>query len=383
VARRPLRPRQRLALLAAAALLAALAGALVGARAGGDEPPTPAGSPAPAPARSAGSERDRAELLAQVGGLVVLRFRGATLPAYVREALRERRAAGVVLFGDNVTGPAQLRALTAGIQRAARGRALVLTDQEGGAVRTLPWAAPSLPAPARGSEQEAQAQALAAARDLRAHGVNVALAPVADVAVGPGSVMAGRALPGDAGRVAALVRASLRGFAAGGVAATVKHFPGLGAASANTDDTAVTVPAPAVELEARDLPPFAAAVEAGVPLVMASHALYPALDGERIASQSPAILRGLLRERLGFHGVVVTDSLEAQAVVRRSSTPTAAARSLAAGADLLLTTGPGSYLDVVRRLLADARRSPALRERVREATGRVEALRDRLARAPR
>ena len=185
-----------------------------------------------------------------------------------------------------------------------------------------------------------------------------------------------RAFAGDGATVGRLVRANLRGYDGTGVLPTVKHFPGLGAATTNTDFGRATVS----RLGATDLAPFRAAIAADVPLVMSSHALYPQLDGRRIASQSRTIMHGLLRERLGFRGVAITDSLEAKAVVTRSSTPTAAARSLAAGNDLLLTTGRGSYIHVRRRLVAEARRSPAFRARLREALGRVEALRARLDR---
>ena len=115
------------------------------------------------------------------------------------------------------------------------------------------------------------------------------------------------------------------GYRAGGVAATAKHFPGLGAAALNTDDGPVTIDA-AARRAARSASwsRSAAAVDAHVPLVMLSHALYPALDARRIASQSPAVATGLLRRRLGFHGVTVTDSLEAAAVLARSDVAAAA-----------------------------------------------------------
>jgi beta-N-acetylhexosaminidase len=115
-----------------------------------------------------------------------------------------------------------------------------------------------------------------------------------------------------------------------------------------------------------------------VPLVMVSHALYPALDPDRIASQSPAILQGLLRERLGFRGAIITDSLEARAVIDRSDVGTAAVRSLRAGADIVLSTGSGSYRDVYDALLASAKRSRATRTRVRVAAARVLELKKRL-----
>ena len=220
-------------------------------------------------------------------------------------------------------------------------------------------------------------EALAAGRQLRAVGVNANLAPVADVAL-PGSVMASRAFPGDAAAVAAATRASVSGLDAARVAATAKHFPGLGGATVNTDDGPATV-----EFRRSELQPFRAAVESGVPLVMLSHALYPALDGERIASQSPAIVDGLLRTELGFEGVIVTDSLEAQAVLDRSGVAEAAERSLRAGADLILMTGSASWNEVFPRLLRTARTSPAFRRRIDESAARVLALKRRLGlRAP-
>jgi beta-N-acetylhexosaminidase len=115
-----------------------------------------------------------------------------------------------------------------------------------------------------------------------------------------------------------------------------------------------------------------------VPLVMASHAVYPSLDPDAIASQSSYVLQRLLRQRLGFRGVIVTDSIEAKAVTERSGPAVAAVRSVRAGADLVLTTGPGSHLRVLRALLAEARRSPAFRRRVEESAARVLALKREL-----
>ncbi|MDP9384363.1 MAG: hypothetical protein M3P50_03850, partial [Actinomycetota bacterium] len=206
---------------------------------------------------------------------------------------------------------------------------------------------------------------------LRASGVNVSLAPVADVPTVPGSALAGRAFSSDIEAAASAVGEAVRGFREGGVAPTAKHFPGLGGATVNTDD------APADVEERPDLRPFAAAVEAGVPLVMLSHARYPAVDADRIASQSSAVVEGLLRDELGFRGVAVTDSMEAAAAVATGTLEATAERSIRAGVDLLLTTGRGSYLRIYRHLETAARRSPALAERVREAAERVGALRRR------
>jgi beta-N-acetylhexosaminidase len=279
-------------------------------------------------------------------------FDGTTLPGYMARRLHARETVGTVLFGANVVDAAQTKRLTAAIQRAAGGDALVMVDQER-TVRQLPFAD--------------------TADDIARAGVNMNLAPVADVAQ-PGSVMTGRAFDTD---VSENVVAASRELLDAGVLPTVKHFPGFGRATENTDDAPVTIEASREELET-DLGPFRAAIDADVPLVMASHALYPALDPDYIASQSPVVLGDLLRDELGFDGVVITDSLEAEAVLARSSVEVAAERSLAAGADLLLMTGRGSWIDVFPYLLRRARVSAALRTRIAESAARVRRLRSSL-----
>jgi beta-N-acetylhexosaminidase len=372
--------RRRLIALAAAACLALVVGVVVGAGAGGDGG---RGEPAPRPAAKRAPPKPAVRaarglsLRRQAGQLVVMRFNGAGPPAYVERALRAGRAAGVILFKDNIASQADLGRLVRALQRAAGGSALVTTDQEGGAIRNLPWAGPAQGQAATATPAQAAAVARGAARDLRAAGVNVNLAPVGDVAE-PGSVMQGRAFPGDARQVAALTAAAVRGYRGSRVAATVKHFPGLGAATENTDDAPVTLVRTPEQLLGEDLPSFRAAIAAHVPLVMASHALYPSLDAHSIASQSSYVLQRLLRERLGFRGVVVTDSLEARAVTARAGPAEAGVRSVAAGADLVLTTGAGSHLRVLRALIAEARRSPAFRRRVAESAARVLALKREL-----
>jgi beta-N-acetylhexosaminidase len=178
--------------------------------------------------------------------------------------------------------------------------------------------------------------------------------------------------------VSALVASSVGGYRGSHVAPTLKHFPGLGEAGLNTDDASVTISSSRAALLARDLPPFAAGIKAGAPLVMASHALYKGFDPANIASQSKPILTTLLRRRLGFEGVVITDSMEAAAVLKRSSLELAALRSLNAGADLLLLTGAASFPRVEKELTLAARRSPKFRLRIAEAAARVIALKKSL-----
>lgn len=374
--------------LIAAAALALVAGAAIG---GDGEPdvkgPAAAATASPGP-EAAASEATSArakekDLPARVlaGRTVIMRFAGSPEPAYVREALREGRAAGVILFRDNLPDASATRALTRRLQKAGRGRALLMTDQEGGAIRNLSWAPPTASASTLQTADAARDASAAAARGLRSAGINVNLAPVADLG-GPGRVMRARAFPGSPAAVARLSAAAVKAYRGTGVAPTAKHFPGLGAATANTDDAAVTIDRPARTIGATDLPPFKAAISAGVPLVMLSHARYPALDGRRIASQSRAVVTDLLKRRLAFEGVAITDSIEAEAVRGRMGPEEAAVRSVRAGIDLVLTTGPGSHLRVYRALRAQARRNPAFKRRLADAAGRVQALRRSVAGRP-
>jgi beta-N-acetylhexosaminidase len=250
-----------------------------------------------------------------------------------------------------------------------------MVDQEGGEIRTVQHVGPPSGQPFQGGPGAVRRAARSAARGLRAIGVNVNLAPVADLPRA-GSVMATRAFSGDGRGVAARTRASIRGMRDAGIAATAKHFPGLGGATVNTDDGPAAVGGPVDS----DLVPFRAAVNEGVPLVMLSHASYTSLDGDRIASQSRRIVSGILRDRLGFEGVIVTDSMEAAAVLARSGVAEAAERSIRAGADLILMTGSASWNDVFPRLLAEARRDPAFRKRIRDGAARVLALKRALLR---
>ena len=259
----------------------------------GREEPTPSVSPAPqttaleqstaAPTPTA-PPPTKLPLKEQVGKLVVLRFNGTTVPTYVKDVLRKGWAAGVILFKDNITDPAQLKTMTAELRKASpKVVPIICTDQEGGVIRNLTWAPP-----ANGqANQVAGRDAKAAAQALRAAGLNVSLAPVADVPSVDNAAMGTRAFSRDATVVAAKTKAAVEGWMAGKVAPTAKHFPGLGGTTVNTDRGSTSIPnAPT----SSDLAPFKAAIDADVPLIMSSHARYPRLDGQRIASQSHAIL---------------------------------------------------------------------------------------------
>lgn len=357
-----------------------------GADAAGGSGAAGGGGTAQTPAERARAAVARMSLERQVGQLLIVSFSGTTAPGYVTDALRGGRAAGVILFGGNAPSAASVRALSAQLQRAAGGDAIVSLDQEGGDIRTLEFAPPSAGQASQPTPAAARASAAATAAALRDVGVNVTLGPVADVAATtPGSFMAGRAFPGDARAVAASVAAAVGAYRRAGVEPTPKHFPGVGGATQNTDYDSAAIDRTRDQLVAEDLAPYRAAQRAGARIVMTGHARFPAIDGDTIASQSRAIVTDLLRGELGFDGVVMTDSLEARAV--DAATPgdadvgLAAVRSLAAGNDLLLLTGPGSFPLAREALIAHARRDSTIRARVAESAARVVQLRAALASA--
>jgi beta-N-acetylhexosaminidase len=356
--------------LAVPAGVAFLLGAVFGAQ-GDDTPRPPAREATPAPAQRAHAAAEKLTLEQQVGHLVILRFAGTQPPGYVLRAMRQGRAAGVILFRDNTVSPGQVRALT-GALRKAGGDPIVCLDQEGGDVRVLPWAGPRRSAPEQQDAGTVHADALDAGRALHGVGVTTTLAPVADVPSVDGAALAGRAFSRDPKTVSDAVSDAIEGWHDGGVETTVKHFPGLGGATVNTDDGPSTIARTPEEMQS-DLQPFRAAIAAGADFVMAGHATYPALDGLHIASQSPAIITGLLRGDLGFKGVVMTDSLEAAAVQATGELEQAAVASIEAGVDVILTTGRGSYGRVYRALLARAKSDPRFRARVRSSAARVLA----------
>jgi beta-N-acetylhexosaminidase len=367
--------RRRLAALGAAAMVALVVGIVIGASGNSDDDtsrPDRVDRTQPEQGRATRQAVDRLSLRKQVGQLVISSFDEPTRPDYIRRRLQAGETAGVILFGRNGGDAAHWRRLTRSIQAAARGRALIMVDQEGGDIRTVAHAGPAAGQASQGGPDQVEAAAREAAGQLRDVGVNVNLAPVADVAERGGvpSVMDGRAFAGGPEEVAAATRASIRGMRAEAIAATAKHFPGLGGSQVNTDDAPATV---AGEIHT-DLVPFEAAIAERVPLVMLSHAHYPALDADAIASQSPAIATGLLRDELGYEGVVVTDSMEAQAVLAGSGVAEASVRSIRAGADLVLLTGSASWNEVFPALLDEARQDPEFRARVRASAARVLSL---------
>ena len=288
----------------------------------------------------------------------------------------------MILFARNVAGRAGIRRLAARLQAIPRPRGhgsplLVMVDQEGGPVRRVPGP-PARSAAQLGAEspRESRAAGRAAGRLLRGVGVNVDLAPVADVGR-PGSALVGegRIFSNAPARVASHAVAFATGLGEMGVAAAAKHFPGFGAAEANTDDRPVTIAAPLATLRAVDLRPFRALVAHRVPLVMLSTAVYPALD-RRPAALSRRVATDELRRRMGFVGVSISDALDTPALAAVGGDARVAIRAAGAGTDLLIFAGSYEAGDRAARGLARAFRAGTLqREGSEEAVDRILRLR--------
>jgi len=279
-----------------------------------------------------------------VGQRFVVALSGTTPSPALLGRVRRGEIGGVILFGANVVGQAQLRRLTATLQNAARDARrpplLIATDQEGGKVRRLPWAGPLPSATALGrlEPKAIRSEGLASGKALRLAGVNVNLAPVADVPRS-GSFMAleERTFAGSPAAVARATVAFARGLAGARVAAAAKHFPGIGRASRNTDRTAVELAVSRQEIDRSDLVPFRDAIAGGVPIVMISNATYPALDSKPAPWSTK--VQSLLRDDLGFRGVTISDALDGAAATRGRALASVAALAAEAGVDLLLLTG--------------------------------------------
>ena len=265
---------------------------------------------------------------------------------------------GIVLFGRNTFNPSglithnlrypvQIARLTNGLQKAARSQAasaplLIATDQEQGLVTRIGPPATQFPGNmalgADGSAADAFSAAEITGEELRAMGVNMVFAPVADVNVEPLNPVIGvRSFGSDPTRVAKLTTAAVRGYQAAGIAATAKHFPGHGDTSVDSHYALPVIHQSLKQVERVDLPPFAAAIDAGVAAVMVGHLDVPALDRSGLpASLSHAVTTGWLRGRLAFNGVVITDALGMNGVRSGFSDAQAPVLAIQAGADIIL-----------------------------------------------
>ncbi len=280
------------------------------------------------------------DLAARAARLLCVGFSGTEVSPELRELVR-RGVRSVILFGRNVKEPEQVLALVRSIKALSDEPVAVAVDQEGGPVRRLRAGFTEVPAMryvgASNDVLLAERTGLLLGRELRAVGIDWNFAPVLDVDTNPANPVIGvRAFDRSPARVAEFGVALARGLGLASVAACGKHFPGHGDTE---QDSHVALPRLSHSLERLlrvELLPFQAAVQAGIPSVMSAHVVFSALDPDYPATLSPSVLRGLLRERLGYWGLVVSDDLEMSAIVEHYGIETAIFLGLLAGVDCFL-----------------------------------------------
>jgi len=315
------------------------------------------GAPSAGPAAAAGPT------LAQlIGQKLIVRMDGTTPSADLLGRIKRGEVGGVILFGQNITTKTALITLTGKLRGAASAggqpKFIIAVDQEGGAIKRISWAPPTLTVPqmgALGSTSTAHYQGNITATALRGLGINMNFAPVADVPASTASFMykQGRTWSFSATKTAALSDAFASGLESGHVVPSMKHFPGLGYATLNTDQYNVHINVSASAL-APGLLPYRTAISHNIPLIMLSNATYAAYDSHHAAGWAPAI-QTLLRTTMGFKGATITDSLTGIAHALGVSQNTLALVSARAGTDMLLVTGSeGSTRSVYSSLLSAA-----------------------------
>jgi beta-N-acetylhexosaminidase len=315
------------------------------------------------------------------GSRVITGFSGHHPPPALRQMIEAGEVSGVILFDGNAGSRRSVTNLTAELQAIPRPEAvnqplLVTVDQEGGLVRRLPGP-PKPSASEIGARGAAFAERVgrAGGSSLAGMGVNVDLAPVLDVGR-PGRAITEeeRAFAGSPAAVSNIGGAFARGLAAGGVAATAKHFPGLGAARVNTDNAVQRIRLPAAKLRRVDERPFGAFAGQNGAMVMLSTAIYPALS-HKPAAFSRAIATGELRDRLGFRGVSITDALGTVSARTVGGPRRAARAAAAAGADLVLFTDLHSAIEAQHALAAGLGDGSLDRTAFQQSVDRVMSLR--------
>lgn len=331
----------------------------------------------------------------ELGNKLMLAFAGETPPARIAAWIAQRPLAGCSLFRhDNVRTPAQVRDLTAALQRLAQQAGqpplLIATDQEGGQLNALGEAttqfAGNMALAATRDTALAERVAQATGRELAALGVNVNYAPNCDINTNPDNPAAGvRTFGDDAALAAEMATAVTRGYQSAGVAATIKHFPGKGAAQVDSHYQMPLIAHGRQRLFDVELRPFRSAIAAGAKMTMTGHFAIPCLTGadDLPATLSRAVMDDFLRGELGFDGVTITDALDMGALTQGAGQIVDVIAAVRAGVDLLLTTNQpevqdrlyhGLQLAHSRQLFAD--------ERLRASLQRIAALRAWVASHP-
>jgi beta-N-acetylhexosaminidase len=316
--------------------------------------------------------------------LLTVGFHGKALTPELGRLLA-RGVGGVILFARNVGSPAEVLELTRAIKRRAGRPVVVSVDQEGGKVARLRDGFTELPSfralGALGDATIAREYGRVVGAELGAVGVDLDFAPVLDVDTNPENPVIGkRSLGSDPALVARIGIAFAAGLGDAGVAACGKHFPGHGDTRTDSHLELPRLTHPLSRLEQVELVPFAAAAAAGIPAIMTAHVVFEALDSERPATMSPAVVRALLRERLGYAGVVFSDDLEMQAIADHHAIDSVMLEGLAAGVDSFLACHTAELAHrAIDAVVSGVTRGVLTPGRVHAAAGRIQALAERFA----
>lgn len=326
----------------------------------------------------------------RIGRMLAVGFEGLEAPAYLLEWLRAGRVGTIILFARNIASPEQVARLTQALHAAASEPLMICIDQEGGAVarlRAQNGFTESPGAMALGTiddEHTAEAVSAVLAREMRAVGINWNLAPAIDITHDTRNpTMGTRSIGVDPARVSALAAAQVRGYQRERVMATAKHFPGLGNTPVDTHEALAVISGSADYLWKQDLIPFRAVIDAGIGAIMINHVQFEALDAVYPSTMSPAIVTGLLRGKLGFDGLIVTDCMEMRAISTHYPPAESAVLAALAGIDVILYSHtPQTQSAAYEGLLQAAQSGRLPLERIEAANARLAAVRDAYAITP-
>lgn len=322
------------------------------------------------------------DIRCKIGQLIITGFDGYEIPVELRSVSREFNLAGIILFDRNVAGPEQVFELSRQAQSMASDLPLwVSVDQEGGRVARLRAPFTEWPPVATlgrcGDVVLAERFGKAMAAELRAVGISLDFAPVLDVATNSKNPVIGdRALASDAGMVAKLGKAIIHALQFGGVTACAKHFPGHGDTEVDSHLELPVVNHFEKRLHEVELVPFQAAIEADVAAIMTAHISLPVLDSELPVTLSPTVLEGLLRDKLHYNGLVVSDDLTMRAISDRYTQADAAVMAISAGCDvvLLCDSDQDSHVETLEALIRAVENNVISRFRLAEALSRQERI---------
>jgi beta-N-acetylhexosaminidase len=332
--------------------------------------------------RTRRKRRIRGGVREAVGQMFIAGMSGTEPNYYITKMIHERNIGGVILTGPNIESLEQTRTLVSGLQKLSMETSssiplLIAVDEEGGGVTRAPWI-PSQPAAAAvgqsGDPGLAYQIADEVGQNLKEAGINTDLAPVVDT--GFGAAIGDRSFGTDPNLVSRMGTATIEGFDAAGIASAAKHFPNHGPADQDSHVGSPVIDHDMSTIQTQDLPPFKAAIDAGVPVVMAGHLIYPAIDPSLPASLSPCAI-SLLREDLGFKGVIITDALNMEGATRGGTVAQAAVDAVSAGADmLLLSAQPQDQADAYEAVEQAVESGRISREQINQSVGRILRLKE-------